>query len=158
MRVSFGFLLVLAGCASGPLAIDEIDSTEHRISADDAVDVYLSKSDWTRIDPYLRVFGKDRHGIATGGIWRLAFHGGASDPPLRIKSAVLTESLAAGGFTTRYTYTVECELTYRGRLYPIRAEGTRAAAMMTLAAMRQAVELGVADAARKARVIIEPVN
>lgn len=149
-------LLGISGCGTpGPLVIDDIKGTEARLTGADAVDIALAVADRDRVDRYVKAaFGEHKYGAATGVFWRRAFTGGAGAPLLSVKSATLTEAVGGGGFNIRYTYTAKCELSYMGRTYPIEAEGTRGAAMYIMSAMRQAVELGVVDAAKKAKAIV----
>jgi hypothetical protein len=146
-------LLALSGCANGPIKLN--DSGERQLAELDAVLVAISESDKVRIDPYFMAFGSKPFPVETGPIWARAFTGEpAAGPTIRIKSAELRQTIAAAGFTTRWTYVAECELSYNGNLHQIHAEGTRAAAMAHMSAMRQAVELGALDAAKKVKNIM----
>jgi len=154
MRAVLLFLMALltAGCASGPMILPE--SREPRLTTDDAVAVALSDQDKLRVDRYVMAFGEYRYGVETGPIWAKAFVGAPGDSTFKVVSAELRETIAAGGFALRYTYTVVGELSYDGTTVPITATGTRAAAMATMSAMRQAVELGIVDAAAKAKAAL----
>jgi hypothetical protein len=152
-----GFLvlcLVLAGCASEPIKLDA--PGEQQIRPKDVVQIAIAASDRERLDPYVNMFNKTTaSGTArTGEIWSKVFIGDETKHPVfTIKSGLLRETLAGGGFTIRYTYTVEGELIVGGASHTIHAEGTRAAALETFSARRQAVELGIIDAAEQARRI-----
>jgi hypothetical protein len=144
--------LMLSACGtSRPLSLVDIPS-EPRISKSDRVRVAISTEDRARLDPII-VLGRTNQSVETGAIWFQVFTGRTGDPLFTIKSAKLeTETLV---LAARMAYTVEGELAYRGRTYPIRARGSRTAAMAMGAASRQAVELGVVDAARRCRAIME---
>jgi hypothetical protein len=146
-------IAALCGCANGPIKLNA--AGERQITERDSVKIAIAQYDKQRIDPYLTAFfGHSPQPVETGPIWSRGFVGGAGDPQLTIKSAELRQSIAAAGFTTRWTYVAECELSYNGTLHQIHAEGTRAAAMAYMSAMRQAVELGVLDATKKVKNIL----
>jgi hypothetical protein len=100
-----------------------------------------------------------KHPFATGLIWRRAFIGAADAPnSLDVTSSGFVMSMSSLGFAIRYTYTASVVLHFGDHDYPISASGSRAAAMNTLSAARQSVELCVADAARQARGIMTIVG
>ena len=92
---------------------------------------------------------------STDTIWGKVFYG-ASDSPAKFEviSSKLDSSMAGGGFAARYTYDVEGKLTFGGKEYPIKAHGTRAAAIQIFSARRQAVELAIVDAAKQSAAIL----
>lgn len=146
-------LLLLSGCATGPMKISA--GGEQRLTSDDAVKVSLSEADRHRVDRYIMALGSEsKYGVETGPVWQRGFTGKEGDPAFRITSAELRQTLAGGGFTSRYTYTVTGELSYHGHVSPITASGSRAAAMAMTSAIRQAVELAVVDAASQSKRIL----
>jgi len=146
-------LLVACGTPA-PLKLDA--PGEQRLSASDIVDVELSIADRARIDPLIGAFGESKLKVETGAIWQRAFRGDErSAAKLVITKAELRQSVGGAGFTMRCTYVVEARIIFDGRDYPVRAETSRAAAMAVPSAMRQAVELGVADIAHQARAILD---
>ena len=152
------FLIVaiaLFGCATPPpLKLDF--STEQRLTAADCVKVCISDEDKKRLDELTLVFGhKTRQLIETGPVWARAFIGNlGEDPVFRITRAELRDSIAGLGFTARFTYIIDGELSYRNHVYPIHAEGSRAAATFILQAMQQAVELGIAATTKQVKQVM----
>lgn len=147
--------LTLAACTT-PSSMKLDAPGEQRLTASDIVDVVLAATDRTRVDPLFPAIGSvSRIGVETGVIWTRVFRGDdRSIARLSITKAELRESMSGMGFTMRYTYVAEAEVVIGDRAYPVRAEGTRAAAMANLSAMRQAVELGIADIGRQAAAIL----
>jgi len=148
--------LGLGGCGTPrPFPISEF-AGEERLTSADVVDIALASADTERVDPWFHAFGdKSRGGVLTGPIWKRVFRGDErSIAKLVITKAELRESISGMGFTMRCTYIVEAHLIIEHRDYPIRGEGSRAAAIELFSAMRQAVELGVADTARQASAIL----
>jgi len=149
-------LVGLSGCTTPrPLALSEIPG-ENRLSSADIVDVALSPADVSRVDPWFHPFGdKSGMGVQTGTIWQRVFRGDdRSIAKLIITKAEVRESISGMGFTMRYTYIIDAHVMIGDRDYPIKAEGSRAAAMAMFSAVRQAVELGIADAARQAAALL----
>lgn len=144
---------VLTACADGPIKLDA--SGEDQVSSSDFVSIAISESDRQRLDQFVMLGQRGRQPVETGPVWWRVFAGTDPDVTLTVKSAELRQTIAGGGFTTRFTYTAQCELLDRGKIYSINASGTRAAAMLKMSAMRQAVELGVVDAAHQAKALIE---
>lgn len=149
--------LWLAGCQSGPIRVAGFPG-EQRIGATDLVLISLAEQDRNRLDPYFTWVGKTRHPIDSGEIWRRVFIGAGTHPLFTIEKAELRQSNEAAGFVGRWTYSIEGKLTVNGVSYPIHAEGSRAAAVNANSAMRQAVELGIVDAARKCAAIVATNN
>jgi hypothetical protein len=145
--------LLLGGCQSGPIKLAEYPG-ERRINDADVVQIALSEHDKTRLDPYFTWVGRFRLPIDSGSLWKQVFVGTPADPHFTVKTAELRQRNEAAGFTGRWTYTIEGELLLNGRTYPVYAEGSRAAAINANSAMRQAVELGIVDAARKCATIL----
>jgi hypothetical protein len=148
--------LLIAGCATGPAKPIALNAPgEKRISAEDVVDIGLSPDDEARIDPVFMAGSKGQPGAETGPIWASVFRS-RSDHTARIEvvSAALRHSIDGLGFTARWTYTIEAVLHLGDETHTIHATGTRAAAIQTPSAMRQAVELGVLDVARQASAIV----
>jgi len=141
---------IVSGCAAPPPA--KLDAGgERQLVASDAVRIAILPTDAQRIDDFHVPFRSDTWKVITGPVWSQAFIGNVNaDPVFTIKSAELRQTIAAAGFTTRFTYTVHGEVASGEKRLAIDAEGTRAAAMAIGSAMRQAVELGVKDAAEKA--------
>lgn len=148
--------LAIAGCASEPQALDLSKlGGQQRWTAADMVDVAISDTDRNRKDDHFNFLGKMPGPIATGPVWAAMFVGSRDkSPTFTIVSARIQEEMLAAGFAARYHYIVDGTLSFEGREYPIHAEGARATGGITLAAMNEAVQLGVMDAAGKVRFII----
>lgn len=141
----------LSGCASSPkpLEPDEMGGKQ-RWAASDMVDASISEADRNRVDPWREPFT-----VATGKVWAKMFIGEpGTSPVFTITSATIRDEMIAAGFATRIHYIVEGTLSFDGRSYPIHADGARATGGAPFAAMHEAIQLGVADAAGKVRFII----
>jgi hypothetical protein len=154
-------VLLLAGCVSQTITMGLDGGGENRIAPTDVINVALANGIAGRAEPVHSFFGSvnEKLLLATGGVWVKVFIGGENAPAkLELVSTKLSENIAGGGFTTRYTYEIDARLLFAGESYPIKVKGSRAAAMMIFSAQRQAVELAVVDAARQAKAIIAEVQ
>lgn len=159
MKRWIAFLMVtgLAACSSAPIKLDSV-KTERRLKAYDAVDVYTDVED-TRTDPIIgaNLRTKDFGKIETGAIWRRAFIGKPdSEAKFSVLKAELQWRVEAAGFVSRYTYVIDGEVKSGSMTRPIHAEGSRATGGFDpRGAMKQAIELGVLDAAQQAKIILQ---
>ena len=131
--------LALAGCSGPPVSLSRIGG-EKRYTSQDAVGVYIEEPIASRVESLWGPFGEERVRVVTGDVWKRLFVGFSdSRSRLLVTSTKLEESMAGGGFTIRYTYTVHATLSVDGHTVEIESNGTRAAAVAALSAMRQAV-------------------
>lgn len=148
--------ILVTACVSNPkpISIEEMGG-QQRWVASDMVDVAISEADKNREDQHFGLFGKYPGTVLTGPIWAKLFIGDPKSSPIfTITSAKLQDETIAAGFAVRIHYVIEGTLSFNGREYPIHAEGARATGGPPFAAMHEAVQLGVADAARKVKFIV----
>jgi hypothetical protein len=150
--------LILSGCASDPnpkpIPISEMGG-QQRWTAADMVDVAISEADKNRADEHYGLFGKYPASVATGDVWSKIFVGDLQTSPVfKITAAKLQDETIAAGFAIRIHYMIDGTLAFNGRDYPIHAEGARASGGLFFAAMHEAVQLGVIDAATKVKFIV----
>lgn len=156
IRVIALLAILVAGCQAGPpVRLADLPG-EDRVRAADIVQISVSDAVKTRIED--EYFGKSaavgKVKYVTGDVWARVFIG-TGETVFNLTRSELRYTSEGLGFAGRYTYTVEGELIHAGQSYPINASGSRGFAMNFDSAMRQAVELGVVDAAAKCRAIIE---
>jgi hypothetical protein len=151
MAIAILSTLVFSGCVSlQPISLSGI-TTERRIAAEDIVLIKFAGLGAAHVDT---LYG-GKVPVATGEVWKQAFVGDEkSEWTFTITKSALERSIAGAGFTMRSTYQADGLLRGAGREFEVHAEGSRAAAMDFNGAMRQAVELAVADAAKQCRAII----
>lgn len=155
-----GFLITVlgAGCASGPTQPIQVStlSGAQQLLASDAVQVNINEKEYERLDD-TKVFDKlQKNALGTGTFWKRAFIGDPTDKAIfEIKSTLLQTTFPFLGFAIRHTYVIEGELRYNGAKFPIHAEGTRATGVPGGGgSLREAIELGVKNAAEQSRSII----
>lgn len=145
---------ICSACSTAPIQLTNVGG-EERIQAADIVDIAIDPREFTRVDTYFNMFNSPvRNGIETGPYWQRVFRGdGRNGVLFSITRASMRSTIEAAGFVARFTYSIDGQINLDGMQYPIHAEGTRAAGMMMLSAMRQAVELGVLHAAQQATAL-----
>lgn len=160
MRYPILLLLVLcmASCGTPPTRVILLDAGgEDRVAPTALVNISLDEDIPGRMETCNNILGGEIKNLkyATGAVWKRVFFGTPTAPAkLELKSTVLDESVAGGGFTVRYTYTVTAKLVVGDKTYPISANGSKAAATNLESARREAVELAVVSTAKQAMAII----
>lgn len=154
----FAAIALLAGCSTVTIDVTEAGG-ENRISSADAVPIAIDRGSVAQPFPFLSGARRRLEKGAvwdTSKVWPRVFTGRVGrDPVFRVDFARMVATLDGGGFTNRYTFEVDGTLLHDGRVHIVHASGSRAAAMQTGSAARQAVELAVVNAAKRCREIIE---
>lgn len=145
-------LVLLSGCTTAPQNLSD-EGGEDRISPSDIILVELDPAISGRIDYWNNMKSPK---FLTGPIWQRVFimPPGSDAPIFHLKSANIQYHIESAGFVARFTYVIDGVLSFEGKDYPISARGSRATAMAIGPATRQAVELGVVDAANRCREIM----
>lgn len=141
----------MCACASHRTIELESISTEQRLHASDAVFVHISPSEYSRVDQHKDALFTQP--VETGSIWHRAFIGSDDAPLFVINSAIIKTNYEGAGFVARFTYVIDGELVVSDVRYPVHAEGSRAAGLMMGQAMKQAVELGIKEAADQCKLL-----
>jgi hypothetical protein len=155
----FFFTALLAGCVSPHTQMLDAPG-EDRISPKDIVLVHLSPATRARTEGTTEPFGQRVELIQwqTGLVFARVFVGAEGDAEFSITKTECKNQIAGLGFTLRTTYTVDGILRAGGKEYPIHARGSRAAAMNTPSARRQAVELASVEAGKRCKEILEQLR
>jgi hypothetical protein len=162
--------LLLAGCASTPPTLrPNAFPGPRKLPAHAAVYASLSPDDASRVEPMISSWLFARRNVQTGPIWARAFVGNETNSTTNAtarlvidstalveKSIGVAEKLFGPGISASYTYTASATLVYGTAIHALDASGTFATNKETdsYSALRQAIELCVADIAGQAARII----
>lgn len=144
--------LLLTGCQPRLIRLNDVH-TEDQIRPSDIVPIAINPVESHRID--IHTWWGTHTPVETGPIWQRVFVGTPGvNPELEIVAVNFGETITAAGFAARTNYTVDSKLVMSDGTRPIHAEGTCAWAIDMTAALKEAVELGVADTAHQAMAIL----
>jgi hypothetical protein len=151
-----GMTVLVGGCSSQPKEVPVMELHSRQLwTAEDMVDAAISDADRSRIDAHASKYGLPGMRYSTGPVWSRVFIGEVGKSPLcTIHSAQVDSHFIALGLAARITHTVHGSLNWKGRDYPIHAEGTRTTEGLTGSPESDAIQRGIIDAAHKVKFIV----
>jgi hypothetical protein len=148
------WLAALYGCSNQPIKLSTASAAQ-RLLASDAVRVAIDPKEYARTDDLQQMGRIHPNAIETGPFWQRAFIGNAASVcSFTIDSTQLRGTVEGMGFVGRMTYVIDGTLKCVDQSTPIHAEGSRAAAMNMIGAMRESVELGIASATHQIAAVM----
>lgn len=150
----FKFLIIILlpfvnGCSSGVMKLGNVETKE-------VVDINLIPKNQNRIDKIIQptIWGRDVvTQVETGPIWNSVFIGTeSSKTSFNILSAFVEVEL---GYSATYIYRIKGQVSCKGTIYAVEAQGRRSAAWALESAINQSVSRGIINIAKQAEIISE---